>query len=229
MIPMPFIYKNGLPKCLKTGIYSITNLVNGKVYVGSAMCIRGRMSAHRGCLRRGAHYNTYLQRAWDKYGESNFRFDVLKTCQPDELEAFEQHWIDKLGTACRSKGYNLCPTAYSPKGFKHSKKSRDKMSRDRKGIVPVAATLAAAIANKGRKRSEEFRKNTSEKQKGRKKSPEHLAKLKANHWSKRPDAAEIAKRSADKNRGRSLTPEHRRKIAEGGRRRWAGHRAENNH
>jgi hypothetical protein len=88
------------------------------------------------------------------------------------------------------------------------------------------ATEAAAIANKGKKRSEETKAKISITQKGKKKTPKQIANMKANHWSKRADAKEIAAKSANKNRGKKHTKEHKKKISEGNRRRWARYRGE---
>src|SRR5258708_6992319 len=93
---MPFAKSAGLPISKKPGVYAIVNTVNGKAYVGSSLCMRGRLLAHRSCLRRGVHENEYLKRAWNKYGEKAFRFDGLKSCPPDLLIETEQYWINFL-------------------------------------------------------------------------------------------------------------------------------------
>src|SRR6516225_3347876 len=98
---MNYPKKNGLPTTKSPGVYVITNTHNGKVYVGSATSIRGRLLCHRSCLRRGKHNNRYLQNAWKKRGEKAFTFDVMEECQPDVLLSKEQYWIDKLGAAKR--------------------------------------------------------------------------------------------------------------------------------
>lgn len=56
------------------------------------------------------------------------------------------------------------------------------------------ATIAAALVNRGKKRSEEFKAKLSAAKKGKKMSEQHRAAVKANHWTKRPDAAEIRAR-----------------------------------
>ena len=44
-----------IPK--KSGIYQIRNLVNGKIYVGSAVNLRARMQSHFGELKNNKHNN----------------------------------------------------------------------------------------------------------------------------------------------------------------------------
>lgn len=78
----------------------------------------------------------------------------------------------------------------------------------------------------GRKVTDEVKARISAAHKGKPKTQEHRDKVRANHWSKRPDAAEIAARAAAKNRGKKHSDEHKAKIAEGNRRRWAKWRKE---
>lgn len=222
---MPVRYEDGLPLTKRTAVYSITNTVNGKVYVGSALSLRGRLLYHRSCLRRGCHDNRYLQHAWNKCGERHFQFAVLEFCDPRDLLNHEQYWIDNLDTTDRRKGYNICPVAGSVMtGRTHTAESRAKMSVQRKGIQPVKATAAAAKANKGKKRPDSVRAKIAAGNKGQTRSEETRAKIKANHWRNRPDAEEIIEKTASKNRGKNHTEEHRRKISEGNYRDWARRR-----
>lgn len=55
----------------------MTNTVSGTVYVGQARNIRKRWEVHRCTLENDKHRNSYLQRAWNKYGSAAFRFEVL--------------------------------------------------------------------------------------------------------------------------------------------------------
>lgn len=60
-------------------IYKITNLVNGKFYIGSTKGkLQRRISAHLAKLRYDKHYNIHLQKSWNKYGENNFKFEILE-------------------------------------------------------------------------------------------------------------------------------------------------------
>lgn len=184
---------NGLPACKSSGVYVITNASNGKTYVGSATSIRGRLIYHRSHLRRGKHDNGILQAAWNKYGEPEFVFKVLELCEISQCLVREQYWIDSLGSHKSVNGYNICPVAgYAMLGRKHSKKSCDKMSKQRKGIVPIEAIEAAAIVNRGRKLSNEECQARSERLKGVKKSKEHVAALKSAHWSKKMTKEEVS-------------------------------------
>lgn len=91
-----------------TGIYSITNKINNKKYIGLSEDIYNRWSHHRHHLNNGTHDNEYLQRAWDKYGADNFEFEIITVCKPEELNELEKYYIDKFDTFNnRNNGYNL--------------------------------------------------------------------------------------------------------------------------
>jgi group I intron endonuclease len=76
------------------GIYRIKNLVNGKCYYGSSKQIEKRLSRHKRELKNNIHINCILQRAWDKYGEKNFLFEVVEECDEMVLLEKEQYYLD---------------------------------------------------------------------------------------------------------------------------------------
>ena len=79
------------------GIYGIKNTINNKIYVGKTMKSFGdRWDCHKGCLRGGYHENRHLQNAWNKYGEANFSFIILKDCTGQDLEFVNQSEIDEI-------------------------------------------------------------------------------------------------------------------------------------
>lgn len=90
-----------------SGIYQIRNTADGKVYVGLSVNIPKRWKDHKKTLRKGTHFNGYLQNAWTKYGESCFVFEVLQLAEEADLGSLEQYWIAKQCSASREYGYNL--------------------------------------------------------------------------------------------------------------------------
>lgn len=92
-----------------SGIYKITNLVNGKLYIGQAVNLRKRKATHLATLRKGRHRNKRLQASFNKHGEQAFSFSAVEYCELGELIAREQYWIDQLDVV--ANGYNLSPIA----------------------------------------------------------------------------------------------------------------------
>lgn len=62
-----------------SGIYTITNKVTGKLYIGESLDIYRRWhDEHIPQLRKNRHCNKELQNDFNKYGEENFGFGILQ-------------------------------------------------------------------------------------------------------------------------------------------------------
>ena len=96
-----------------SGVYAITHPTSGRAYVGSSKDILARFGEHQRSLRRGAHHSSYLQKAWDKYGNESFHFGVLEYCSEAECIDREQYWIDQIQSSNKQFGFNLSPMARS--------------------------------------------------------------------------------------------------------------------
>jgi hypothetical protein len=78
-----------------SGVYCITNRVNGMRYVGSSVNIASRFNQHRSMLKAGEHHSHRLQRACDLFGLESFVLTVLEADVPREtLVSREQFYID---------------------------------------------------------------------------------------------------------------------------------------
>ena len=97
-----------------SGIYSITNIINNKVYIGSSKDIYGRWVQHKNTLNQNKHHNRYLQFAWNKYGEENFLFKIIELCDGKDLFVNEQKWYDFYNSGDEKYGYNLSKIARCP-------------------------------------------------------------------------------------------------------------------
>ncbi len=75
------------------GIYRIKNISNSKCYYGSSKNIEKRWRDHKRTLINHSHINNLLQRAWDKYGENNFIFEIIEECQQDLLFEVENKYL----------------------------------------------------------------------------------------------------------------------------------------
>jgi len=100
---------------VSSGVYCIHNKSSHKVYIGSSLDIKKRWREHKYKLKHDRHENTYLQRAFNKYGEDQFELVTLE--QTDDLVNSEQIWIELSKSYDRRLGYNLYRTAYSPTGY----------------------------------------------------------------------------------------------------------------
>jgi group I intron endonuclease len=166
-----------------SGIYHITLIPSGKQYIGSAINIDRRFSEHRNRLRSGRHENLHLQNAWNKYGEDSFIFGVLETITDKrELVSREQYYIDTI-----QPEFNMCSTAGSTLGRRHSEDACAKMSASRKGRV-ITPEWSAHLSAAGmmRKHTEEEKRKISEAHKGKPKSETHKQKLAAFHRGLHP-------------------------------------------
>lgn len=167
-----------MSKLHSSGVYQIRNINTGKRYIGSAArTFRERWKAHRCDLRHKKHHSKYLQRAWNKYGEAAFAFEILLICKPEHCVLYEQICIDAFRAADSKYGYNTVPIAGSSLGFRHSEEKKAYWSRIRKGRV----------------NSPEARAKMSAARKGMVKSPEHIAKVAAFHRGRKRSAETRAK------------------------------------
>ena len=158
-------------KLFDCGIYCITNIVNGKRYIGKTVRLKKRWTNHKSSLKYGVHHNTYFERSWNKYGEENFDYRVLLYCSPDMLSYYEPRAIHAYNTLDERYGYNF----RDPDGegsFRHSESSKKKISEALTGRKASQETKdRMSKARKGEKHgpmSEETKQKISNALKGRK-------------------------------------------------------------
>lgn len=96
------------------------------MYVGQATNINQRWSEHKAELRSNKHGNAHLQKAWKKYGEQSFKFEVLEKCEEQYLHSMENWWCNMLDVHNREYGYNIQLT--SPYGCsRHAEETKEKI------------------------------------------------------------------------------------------------------
>lgn len=87
---------------MEKAIYKITNLINGKVYIGQSIHPERRWIEHKQRARHGKEKSA-IHLAIEKYGEENFSFEILKWS-----ENYNKEEIDMI------KKYNsLIPNGYN--------------------------------------------------------------------------------------------------------------------
>jgi group I intron endonuclease len=91
-----------------SGIYKITNLLNNKCYIGSAVNLKLRLNRHYYELKNNIHNNKYLQKTFNKNTVENFNIEILNTfeyIEYSELLKIEKDYILEFNSI--EKGYNL--------------------------------------------------------------------------------------------------------------------------
>lgn len=133
-------------------IYKITNLVNGKIYIGK------HSTNKLGDSYMGS--GRLLGKAKSKYGKDSFKKEIIAfTDNEDSLNFLERFYIKKYKSRDLTKGYNLTDGGES--GWCHSEETKQKLRNTK---------------------SEEFRKHLSEIKTGVPLSEYHKRKLSENHW-----------------------------------------------
>jgi group I intron endonuclease len=134
-------------------IYQITNVANGKVYVGqTTMDLAHRWDCHVAAARRGS---TPLARAIRKHGREGFRVGpIVHLTTESDLDGAEQFWIEQH--RCLSpRGYNLT-VGGQKSGGKQSQDVCDRKaaSQRRRYELPLERARQGAMAREFWKRPE---------------------------------------------------------------------------
>ena len=132
-----------------TGIYLITNKINGKQYIGQAKDINKRIKSHtRGKL--------HIDKAIAKYGINNFYIDILIECPEDMLDVWERDMIALYGTYNSSRGYNHTeggdkgPSMY---GDKNPMRNINVKEKHKKIVSSISHREKLSISHTGLKRT----------------------------------------------------------------------------
>lgn len=186
------------------GVYRIVNNINGKLYIGSTGSKGGfnkRWSYHLTDLRQNKHHSRHLQRAWNKYGEESFIFEILEIIEDFTKETLlirEQHYLDLYKSYDVNLGYNICKIAGSSLGVKKTEEEKLRQSELKKG-KPIP------WMNTGEPRSEEHRKNLSKSCKGRKSEKENKT---YEEFYGEEKAIELKKKLSDVHKGQFVGDKH---------------------
>jgi group I intron endonuclease len=172
-------------------------------YIGHASVLRKRRDKHLSELRRRVHKNERLQRAFDKYGECAFSFEVLLVCERSAviLQFFEQNIVDNYG---RDRLYNLCLKCVGSKlGLRQTLEQRAKIGAKNKGRkLSDRQKESVRLSNMTRIVSDETRAKMSAARKGNKnalghrQTDEHKEKVGAFFRGRKKDSEEINRRLA---------------------------------
>jgi len=172
-------------------IYKITNLINGKNYIGQTNNLKRRIGVHKNDSIKS---NKPLYKAIRNYGWENFDVSVLLENIEDQNEV--NHWETIFINVYKSKidknGYNLANGGFGCSGFKMTNEAKIKISESKKGKKQSKEHIAKlSKVRKGKKISEETRIKYSNALKGliKKKQKNSTSKYKgvcfnkaANKW-----------------------------------------------
>ena len=107
-----------------SGVYKITCLHTGNIYIGSSFNIKKRRKEHRGHLNRNTHHSRYLQNSWNKYGAENFKFEILIICDKHNVLFYEQQCLDLY-----KPKFNTALIAGNIAGVKRTEQQNKELSR----------------------------------------------------------------------------------------------------
>ena len=145
-------------------VYKITNLKNGKIYIGITNQGANTTRWYKHCSDANVGSCFPLHNAIRKYGKENFQINVIEIMDGfdyDQLKEREVYWIKHYDSYNREKGYNLTLGGDGTFGRFHSEETKDKIRQ--KAI--------------GRKVSNAAKQKMSESQKNVKRNYSELAKL----------------------------------------------------
>lgn len=150
---------------MSCGIYKIISKINGKEYIGSSGDIEHRFYIHLNDLKNQKHHNIHIQRAYNKYGETNLFLEIFELCDEEFLLIREQYYLDTLTPYV--DGLNIAKIADKPPtwlGKKHTEETKKKISEANKGkICSEHSKKIASETHKGKKISDEQKKFLSDK------------------------------------------------------------------
>jgi len=129
-------------------VYKITNTINNKCYIGITKNTFRKRYNHRDDWWNAPSVNSLIKSSVKKYGNENFKVDILEKCKNEELEEREKYYI-KINNSFVPNGYNL--TTGGNYRYKVSISSKLKNSKTNKKRYKNGAKTW----NKGKKLSKE--------------------------------------------------------------------------
>ena len=204
-----------------SGIYCITHIPSGLIYIGSSVNIHKRWISHKRQLRTGKHPAKRLQIMWDVDGASAFDvYTVEYISSRLELVRREQHWLDLLDPCCPIIGFNTsgnaaggcCSGPVSAEmraklsvilsGTKKSKSHREKIGAAHMGKTRSTEARQAMAAAQQRR----FSKPEAKAYLLGKRSAETCAKISIAARRRSPPSAETCAKISASVRGRKYAP-----------------------
>lgn len=101
--------KEGELNVERSGVYSVVNHVENKIYIESCPNIADSFNTCRNDLQNGTHSNKQLQNAWNKYGQNSFSFSIECFCSKDETLLMKERYVEEYQNNLGAENiYNEC-------------------------------------------------------------------------------------------------------------------------
>jgi len=162
-------------------VYKITNKINGKGYIGKTARPEKRFEEH---FHQKRSSNYAIHHAIKKHGKDNFHFEIIAETTKEEVDSLEIKLIAEHKTFITEHGYN---ETRGGDGGEMSEDVKKRISetlkrkyasgeikvpeKSEEGRKRISESNMGNSWNKGRKFTEEHRKNLSKSGKGKKKRP----------------------------------------------------------
>lgn len=191
------------------GIYKITNIVNGKIYIGQSTNLKKRKNDYKGCHCKS---QPKIYNSIKKYGWDNFTFDILFNCSVEELSRLE---YDTYMLYCEKVGHDMMLNCIVGGGTTMfiSEETRNKISNTLKGryigdknpnfgVKHTEESLKKMRdVNIGRELSDEVKKKISDSTKGEK-----------NHFYNKKHSEESKNKMSESKKGKKNSQETINKL-----------------
>lgn len=145
----------------KSGVYVISNDIDQRIYVGSAINFKHRYRTHKSNLLKGHNCNVKLLNFVNKYGIEHLVFTATECCPKEYILKLEQQYLDKL-QPFNEMGFNINKLAESPLGYKHTDEAKNKMKLRKKRIVSQEERGLLSEMKKGIARSNQTKQKLKE-------------------------------------------------------------------
>lgn len=171
------------------GIYIIYNLKTDQCYIGQSLRVKERIRHHKYQLRHNKHFNSYLQKSWNKHGEEFFIFTIhcsvicsLKKDVLNALNTMESQLIKQYKSFNKKYGYNHTTGGENCEVCEETIKKLSKAHKGKKkSPLSESTRKKISLIHQGMKHSEE----TLKKMRGRILPQEQIEKMRRTKTGKK--------------------------------------------
>jgi hypothetical protein len=86
-------------------VYTITNTINGRIYIGSSLGGINRINQHKSLLSRNKHYCKDLQSDYNEIGADKFKYKTIH--EYDDISRYKLSRVEEYEIRQYSKTHNL--------------------------------------------------------------------------------------------------------------------------